>query len=496
MIKNQNNTVGRTEPTYEPDFLGRFIKVRPAIGTFHDKAYFVLWIPTKIVYEEDNKSGKNRYEDIAWMLTSDGKRIRWDQKELMIHGLVPESGIEHYDLRWDLNDSRCYLNNPSNENPQLVFKKIVGEMKKYIDYPDDRYFSLISLWIMGTYFQPLFQSYPFLYFGGVKRVGKTKSLTFVSQLSFNSINSLSVSVSALFRLCQSSASTLLVDETGYLRNKARFEDLRTLLYGRYKRGQTVQRVEKDSSGKFMIKHFQVFGPTALANIEGLEDVLADRCISIIMRRSVKRDILNSEMDEKLAVFQETRNMLYRLWMTHFKEVEELSSVVSVENAVSEYSDYKEQVSGRAWELWKPIIVLAKFIDKYDGQGKPILADIVKLAEESEKIRKVEDATETAESTLVYVLSQNVKVDGWYSVRWIKELLSAQMEDVNFINNRWIGRVMTRLSFNEKRRIGTGIEYRLTPEKIEDLAERLNIPYTPASTQTTQTAQTSLGERWS
>lgn len=494
MIKSQNETVGRTEPTYEPDFLGRFIRVRPAIGTFRDKAYFLLWIPTKIVYGEDNKSGKNRYEEVAWMLTSDGKRIRWDQKELLIHGLVPESSIEHHDLRWDLNDSKCFLDNPSNENPQLVFRKILGEMRKYIEYPDDRIFSLIALWIIGTYFHPLFQSYPFLYFGGVKRAGKTKSLTFVSQLSFNSINSLSVSVSALFRLCQSSASTLLIDETGYLRNKARFEDLRTLLYGRYKRGQTVQRVEKDSSGKFMIKHFQVFGPTALANIQGLEDILADRCINIIMRRSVRKDILNSEMDEKLAVFQETRNMLYRLWMTHFKEIEELSNAVSVENAVSEYSGYREQVSGRAWELWKPIIVLAKFIDKYNDLEQPILNGIIKLAEESENIRKIEDATETAESTLVYVLSQNVKVDGWYSVRWIKELLSVQMEDADFVNNRWIGRAMTRLSFNEKRRIGTGIEYRLTPEKIEDLAKRLNISYMPASTQTTQTTQTSLGDK--
>jgi hypothetical protein len=187
----------------------------------------------------------------------------------------------------------------------------------------------VTLWTIGTYFFPLFNAYPYLYFGGIKRTGKTKALTLLKLLSLNAIFSTNISTSSLFRLIQSGRCTLLMDESESLSNAERKQDLRSLILAGYKRAATVWRTEKNAAERLVPESFEVYSPKALANIAGLEDTLEDRCISIIMQRGRDRAILNSEPDERDPVWQETRDELHVLALKFWREIASLTSEVSV-----------------------------------------------------------------------------------------------------------------------------------------------------------------------
>ena len=73
------------------------------------------------------------------------------------------------------------------------------------------------------------------------------------------------------------------------------------------------------------------------------------------------------------------------------------------------------------------------------------------------------------------LLRKVTTDNFYTP---KELLDSALEFTeslpSWFNPKWLGRVFKRLGFKEKRRYGKGIQYRLIPAQIQDIADRLNI----------------------
>lgn len=473
---------GGREKSYEPDFDISYTSVTPAIGIapyfLQKRAYVQVWLPTQVL---DNESMEFiGWKRMPWMIFDNGAKTLFLEKELLKEKLIPTSKPIEFQLRWSIEDINLFTQKPDEPVDAVqVYQSIIELFQTYIEFPAQEYYSLVALWVIGTYFQPLWNTYPFLYIGGTKGVGKTKTLKVIDCLAFNSVNSLSVSSAALYRICEGSAATLLVDETGYLKSRTRYEDLRTLLYGRYKRGQTVQRVEKTASGQQKVQFFHVFGPTALANIEGLEDVLADRVIEIILLRSLNRNILNVEVDDNNPVFERTRNKLYRLWMTRWQTVQkeyteyDTCSTCSTCDAINNNILYYNSLSGRAMERWKPILALAKWLEK-EGE-KDLHTKMLAFAVKQEEIKREEDVATTAEATLVTTLLDMVKADDFYPVREIKKKMLEKMEEQPaWLTVDWVGRALKRLGFNERRRVGTSRQVRLTPQSVRESAQRIGV----------------------
>lgn len=117
----------------------------------------------------------------------------------------------------------------------------------------------------------------------------------------------------------------------------------------------------------------------------------------------------------------------------------------------------------------------------------LFASMLSLALESARDRQIEDATETREAILVQSLQEIVEEDGegYIAVRKIKDAMAKRLDDpADWLTNRWLGRALRRLGFKEKRRLGTGYEYRLTVSAVRDLAKRFGI-----STETSETPLT-------
>jgi hypothetical protein len=469
-----------------PSFNDAFFKIHPAIDVVGERAYVGVYLPCVIQRKNGDGEVENSNEELPFFITSLREKILC-RKE-MLSKLKLKLAYRPPSLkRWSLEGIAAFING-YNVDPAEVYIAAKTAWQEYIDSDEEGFYDFMALWTIGTYFHIVFNAYPYVYLGGTKRSGKTKALTLASCLAFNAISSANISTSSVFRLIQSGRCTLLIDEIEQLANPERRQDFRSLLLSGYKKGGPVYRTEKNSRERHVPEAFEVYSPKMLANIRGLEDVLEDRCITFIMKRSLDRKIINREIDLNSPVWQEIRDKLYVLFLSYWREISELYEAFSVGSACSVGSEPDSDMnflSARELELWKPILVLAQFFQKYlsltgSQHAQPTLPTLIlDLARRKCRERQVEEMTETGENILVQTLLDLVQSDGYYSLKQIRMAVAASFdEEQKWLTNEWVGRALKRLGFSEKRRVGPGVEYHLTQKAVENLAERMGIRAKP------------------
>lgn len=222
---------------------------------------------------------------------------------------------------------QAYLNGQA-VNVLDVYDTANAVYREFIEFPDEKSYTLHALWSIGTYFHHLFNTYSYLYVGGVKRTGKTKTLTVHFCLDLNAILSGNMSVSSLYRTIQNQRASLLIDETEKLSNPKRAEEFRNILLSGYKKGAKTYRVGKDSKDRLEPEEFELYSGKVLANISGLEDVLEDRCIVGFQKRSISKAIINREIDIMEPRFSTLRGRLCTLFLTYWREVAAIYAEIS------------------------------------------------------------------------------------------------------------------------------------------------------------------------
>lgn len=164
----------------------------------------------------------------------------------------------------------------------LCYEEIIEILKNYIDMQED-YYSLVAVWIMGTYFYESFDCYPYIFINAMKGSGKSRLLRLMACLSNDGDKLSSLTEAVLFR----SQGTLCIDEFERIGSKEK-SSLRELLNLAYKKGSKVKRMRKSitkEGEKQVIEEFSVYRPIAIANIWGMEEVLSDRCLTLILEKS-------------------------------------------------------------------------------------------------------------------------------------------------------------------------------------------------------------------
>jgi len=427
------------------------LRIHPALEFSKDKCYLGIFLPVK----------KNDLErDILCILTDEREIFPATIKELDKRLLSLKYKPVYFQRRISLECIKAFL---AGEGvvPNSVFGEIKEELKKYIEFSSKKAYDFFTIWIIGTYLHPLFGTYPYIYLSGLKECGKTKTLMLVNCLAFNSIFSGNISTPSIYRLIQNARCTLLIDETEKLANPERAQEFRAILLSGYKQGIKVYRTEKNTRLRFEVQEFEAYSPKIIANIHGLDDVLESRCIKFVMRRTMNRDIGNREVNISDERWQEFRDKLYLLMLNHWKEMAEIYQSLANEG----------ELPNREWELWRPILAIAKFL------SDELYREMLSLAKEKSKERKTENVTETGECILVESLLDLVNEPRYYKLKEIKEKMVEKFdEEQRWLSNRWISRALARLGFSEKRRLGTGVEYRLEPKAVVDLALRLGLKH--------------------
>lgn len=196
---------------------------------------------------------------------------------------------------------------------------------------------------------------PYLSVSGPQGSGKTTILELLQEMVFAPIRSSSQSTAVTFRMLKLRGGTLLMDEAEQLSEPGAGDIVSVLLSG-YKQGSPVYRCgskENDHAPE----EFDVFGPKAIAAINELPPQLTSRCIPLPMRRSesakTKRRI--SQDQEK---FTQIRDDLYSLSLIHGQKLLELSNDETI----------GQRLTNRNYELWYPLLVIAKFLDASGSNG--------------------------------------------------------------------------------------------------------------------------------
>lgn len=509
--------------TFVRPLLGEKItEIHPAIDIFDNKAVVGVWIPSEIkeVRHRDGKDDEVRV--VRRMMpyhVSSKREITLLDDTLKNNGYMLSCEPVRIPQRWGQDDLEAFLNNESSPpNPWELMVELARTWKEHVDFEDPREYLYRALWDMGTYFIPIFTTYPYDYFGGVKNTGKTTALMVHCALDFNAAGSGNVTTSSMYRLIQNSRCTFCVDETETLGQKVndrmteRTYELRNVMLSGYKKGMPVYRSEKrESTGKIMPEPYETFGPKATACIKGLEEVLADRCKKTIMRRANPGRIKKS-VDLADPKWETLRNKMYRLFMCYWAKV---SEIYTSGIKTGEHSELVNQLceGTREMELWKPILTMAHFVSEHEPEKKDdifgefseynddskkqaslsqftsspssLVEVMLQLANESQQVKKQDDLSDSSENVLVIALLSWVTApefsDDYYPLNVIKNLMLQyydEHEKQDWITNRWIALALRRLGFKDSRRIGTGYQYMIRKKKVEDIANRLGLELSP------------------
>jgi hypothetical protein len=379
------------------------------------------------------------------------------------------------------------------------YKKINSILKYYMDL-DKEYYSLVSCWILGTYFHKQFPSYPYLFFNAMKGSGKTRMLKIISNLAKNGKLVGSMTPAVLFRTAK--LRTLCLDEIEGINAKGN-ENLKLLLNSAYKRGLSVERMSKRKTAdgeEQVVEEFEVFCPIVMANIWGLGNVLADRSVSLILERSSKASItkLIENFEEEIE-FKTTKGGMERLtenlkddqglfshifskWNVYHKNVVSKVSIVSNVNIVNIVNNKgkadnidnidnfttlfdnidKVNLSGRDLELFLPLFIIADMIDP------EILKELLKTSKTIVKLRKERDQEENLDVKIYEFVAQSNYVGYIETAQVVKDLREYYGEEESWINSRGISRALNRLKLILNRRsTGKKRQVKLNIEKAQE-----------------------------
>jgi hypothetical protein len=349
--------------------------------------------------------------------------------------------------------------------PDVIFMRILTKLNDLFEFPDSTTGTFVALWIMGTYFFPLFQAYPYFYIGGTKRVGKTKMLMFISKTALNAIPSLNLTAAAIFRLVDEMKATLLLDETEDLNDPSRRQDVRSILLGGYKSGERVYRVEGEH--KKTVREFDVYAPKAIANINGVEDVLIDRAITVFMLRSLDKKVLEAEVSDDDPEWAEIRDQLYLLMLGRWLELYKINK---------EFKNPSTTITAREFELWKPIFALAQWVEP------TLIHSFLPWADAKTEEKHIVELNDSRDLLLLHALTQHIEKSGSHSVSNIRDWLKMQyaedeVKEMKWLNTSWVGRALRRLGFQDCQKSakeGGRHVYSIDSFYLSNLADRMGL----------------------
>jgi hypothetical protein len=365
-----------------------------------------------------------------------------------------------------------------------TYEKIIEFLKDWIVMKEESYV-LIALWIIGTYFHDNFEAYPFIFFNAMRGSAKTRTLKILSHLVNKGDGSVlnSPSESALFRMAKKGA--LIIDECELIRKNSK-ETMRDILNSCYKRGAKVVRIKKvheNKEEKFQEEEHELYAPVAMANINGLEEVLEDRCILIPLEKSndpyrtkkmenfssnfelnnIKANLVSVGVQVGVCVgWLKTSPTAWNEWLfnkyttltythTHLHQptptdIIEEELFLKIDNA---------DINGRNLELFFPLLVVANEIG--------IFEDILKIIKET-NIKKRDD--EFAESKDV-ALYEFISLADRYRFEYVfvhqlkdefKNFLGEHFEEGKevWLTNEWFSAALKRLALiGNRKRVAKG-----------------------------------------
>lgn len=379
------------------------------------------------------------------------------------------------------------------------YEEIKGLLTKYLDIPESHK-TVIALWILGTYIHGNFETYPYLFFNAMRGSGKTRVLKLITSLAADGQLLASLTEAALFR----TTGTLGIDEFESIASKEK-QALRELLNTAYKKGIKVLRMKKKKvlgQEEQVAEEYETYRPIVMANINGIEEVLQDRSIQMILEKSQNPAIVklleNFDTNPKILAIKlrlcepkcrlclcRVAKNIYTGWEEYVLDKYSNPSYPSLHTQHTQHTqptltDTKPEdiekleifnkidetgIFGRQLELYFPLFSIAL------GLNESIFDELLGIAKSSVLSKRDEEYSDSKD-VLVYRLV-SVKPEGdFIKIKELTQELRFMIDegDMKWLDAEWMGYALKRLNLIiDKRRHADGRQVTLNVKKaIEKL----------------------------
>jgi len=369
-----------------------------------------------------------------------------------------------------------------NKKLKEAYNNIIKSLKEYVDLKEE-YYNIVALWIIGTYFHDKFPNYPFLFFNAQKGSGKSRIMNLITFLSKDGSVMNNMTEAVLFR----TKGTLAIDEYEGVNRKGN-ENLRELLNSSYKKGIKVKRMKQQKTmegTEQVVEEFDIYRPIIIANIWGMENVLGDRCITLILEKSNKKEIVNlMEIFSEDSLLIETKKLLnwcslcrcsfsvgtYKKWNAYIRN-NYTNYINNINN--TNYTSYTQlfksinsmDLNGRELELSFPLCLIAQEIEVENSE---ILKITTLTLKEIFSDKRAEELVEDRDVSLIDFVSQEMEENVYLVNKLTEDFKSFLGTSDDWINSKWMGRALKRLNLiKEKRRVGRGVQIKLNVLKAQE-----------------------------
>jgi hypothetical protein len=261
----------------------------------------------------------------------------------------------------------------------------------------------------------------------------------------------SPTAAAIYRLIEPLRPTLCLDEMEKL-NRSESTQIESVLNAGYKRGARVPRVE-EVNGTRTVVDYDVYAPVALAGIQGLNHVLADRAITVLMQKGHDKTRVNTEVDMESAAFAGIRAMGYRLALTAGDQV--LGALA----AVTAKQDSFKHLAGRPLELYRAVIALALLAST---AGDPSFMSDLNLLVKEDTEQAAQDDPEMVR--LFTALEKLLQVEPTITV-YPGKLIPDEWGVGGYLDGGPTGKLLQQHGFLPSPRTKEGVPYKITRERF-------------------------------
>lgn len=370
---------------------------------------------------------------------------------------------------------------------------LMSEIDYWIDMPKE-YKNIVTLWIIGTHLQPYMDSFPELFINAMRGSGKSRLLKLINSVAWNSHYVTSITESSLFR----TNGTLIIDECESIGSKEKIA-LRELLNASYKKGVQIIRMKQVKSlgtTEQKAEFFNLYRPIAMANIWGMDEVLGDRCISIILEKSndlIKTRIIeNFEDRENIKTI---RNQFFLVQLCSLVQIMSLKRTIEdwnnyiiirnnkLHNYIYTYNNtnntnyntnikrdiffnkiFDSEINGRNLELFMPLFLIANLI------GDDVFNFTLETAKNLVYEKKNDEVNESKDVMLFdYISKLSIMDSDFVPIKQFTiDFKNYTNENAEWLNEKWIGRALKRLRLiTQKRRVAQGNEVILNISKAKE-----------------------------
>lgn len=327
----------------------------------------------KVPYLISNRKENTRLDilkkaDPQSMLLFDGKY------ELPREVPVAEGELQNISLHeyWANEYANGRISKKVHLSPRKLLEQIEGYLKKFWYHPDESVYKVLALYIYATYYYTLFTAFPYLLITGPAGSGKTSLDMVFKAFVFCPTYSINLSTAALFRQISTLGGTLVLDEMEYLKNKkalSQQQDLGSILKGGYRSPSPVLRFNPDLKTN---ETFDSYGPKIISNIDGIEQVIMERCIKITAHQ--------------MKVTNKTKipdpSDYFRMYQPEIKEVSSKCCLSALEYFNEVYEIAQEQIletgiSARLSQIIHPLYALSRLVTRLDKEDRGMTGEEAK-----------------------------------------------------------------------------------------------------------------------